>query len=115
MTEPFDKQELLDELDGDREFLEESLEILAGDAPPLLEQLRDATAGRDGEAVRQAAHTLKSMVGNFCAKPAFDAARRIEQLGRDGDLEQGAEAIDALKREMERLQQSLHGFLKELS
>ena len=115
MTEPFDKQELLDELDGDHEFLEESLEMLAADAPPLLEQLRDAVTHQDAEAIRQSAHTLKSMVGNFCAQPAFDAARRLEQLGQDGNLDASEEALEALVHEINRLQQSLLGLLKELS
>ena len=115
MSEPFDKEELLEELDGDHEFLEESLEALAADAPPLLEKLREAVAGGNGEGVRQSAHTLKSMVGNFCAQPAFDAALRMEQLGAGGDLAQAAEAMDALSHEVERLQASLQELLEGLS
>jgi hypothetical protein len=38
MTDVFDRQELLDELDGDHEFLEESLEMLDADAPRLIDQ-----------------------------------------------------------------------------
>ena len=115
MIEPFNKQELLDELDGDHEFLQESLDTLAADAPPLLDELRKATASGNAESVRQSAHTLKSMVGNFCAQPAFDAAQRLEQLGAAGDLEQTPEALETLSREVERLERALQGLLEELS
>lgn len=113
--EPFDKEELLDELDGDHEFLEESLELLAADASPLLEELRLATASGDAEAVRRAAHTLKSMVGNFCAQPAFEAAQRMEQLGADGDMKSAGEAFEPLSNEVSRLQSSLQRLLEELT
>jgi hypothetical protein len=49
MTDVFDRQELLDELDGDREFLEESLEMLDADAPRLIDQIRDGIEGGDAE------------------------------------------------------------------
>lgn len=115
MSDPFDKDELLEELDGDHEFLEESLEALGEDAPPLLAELQRGVEGADGESIRKAAHTLKSMVGNFCAQPAFDAALRMEQIGAAGDLDQAPQAFETLSREVERLQSALQELLEGLS
>jgi two-component system C4-dicarboxylate transport response regulator DctD len=42
MADAFDRQELLDELDGDVDFLRESMEMLGQDAPGLLANIRDA-------------------------------------------------------------------------
>jgi len=114
MTDAFDKDELLEELDGDREFLEESLEMLDSDAPGLLKQIRDALESGDADAVSVAAHTLKSMVGNFCAPPAFEAALNVETLGRNGDLGGCAAGLVSLEHEVNRLQQELRKFLDNL-
>ena len=113
MTEVFDKEELLEELDGDLEFLEESVEMLESDAPPLLLQIRKAVESGDAESVAVGAHTLKSMVGNFCAPLAFDAALRMEALGRDGDLTECKAKLDGLELEISRLQDSLRELLSE--
>lgn len=113
MNNAFDKQELLEELDGDREFLVESLEMLDDDAPALLDQIRDALDKGDAAAVGVGAHTLKSMVGNFCAQPAFDAALQLEALGRSGELDKCGESLQSLESEVGRLQRALHEFLSE--
>ena len=114
MNQIFDKRELLDELDGDREFLEESVMMLNSDAPAILEQLRDAIERGDAGAVAASAHTLKSMVGNFCAQAAFDAASDVEALGRSGDLTNGRTRCASLQNEITRLQEALREFLSEI-
>ena len=114
MTDVFDKQELLEELDGDREFLEESLEMLDSDAPSLLKQIREAMDRGDADAVSVAAHTIKSMVGNFCAPPAFEAALNVETLGRSGDLNACEAGLVSLEAQVSRLQIELRQFLDEM-
>lgn len=111
MTEPFDKQELLEDLDGDREFLEESVKILDTDAPQLLEKIQQAIESGDVEAVAVSAHTFKSMVGNFCAGPAQAAALDVETHGRAAGLEACRKGVVLLEQESQRLQQALHELL----
>lgn len=113
MTDVFDKQELLDEMDGDREFLEELFEMLESDAPTMLEQLRGALERGDAQAVSTIAHTLKSMVGNLCAQPAYNAALDVEKIGRGGDLAECSARLDLLETEVSRLQKVLREFLGE--
>ena len=114
MTDVFDRQELLEELDGDREFLEESLEMLNADAPTLIGQIRAGIESNDAEKVRIAAHTIKSMVGNFCATPAFEAALNVETIGSSGDLTECVAGLDSLEEEVRRLQQELRKLLDEM-
>ena len=114
MTDVFDKDELLEELDGDREFLKESLEMLDSDAPTLLKQIRESLDGGDADAVSVAAHTIKSMVGNFCAASAFAAALKVETLGRSGDLTACEAELVSLEAEVSRLQIELRQFLDEM-
>ena len=113
MTDPFDRQELLEELDGDVEFLAESVAILKEDAPQLLSDIRSAIDAQDAQAAATAAHTLKSMVGNFCASSAYEAAFRIETHGKAGDLSGCRTSLTNLEDEIERLQTALAEFLQE--
>ena len=77
MQDAFDENALMDRVDGDVEFLEETISMLDEDSPALLEQIRTAAASRDAENLVQAAHALKGMLANFCAEPAEAACRGI--------------------------------------
>jgi len=91
MSEPFDHDELMGRIDGDVEFLEESIEIFDEDSAPLLVQIRGAVAAGDTAAFVTPAYALKGMLSNFCAAAAEDAARDLESRGRENRLD-GAEA-----------------------
>ena len=80
-------------------FLEES--------PIIMEKIEDALKRGDSDALERAAHTVKGSVGNFAAKPAFQAAQRIEQIGRDGNMGEAEEAVRVLEAELERLKPAL--------
>jgi HPt (histidine-containing phosphotransfer) domain-containing protein len=57
--------------------------------------------------LQRAAHALKGSVGNFCAQKAFDAALRLEKMGKSENLSEAEEAWSALEAEIERLQPAL--------
>ncbi len=84
MSQPFDKDALIDRVDGDAEFLAESVALLDEDGPPLLGEIRDAASTSDVDRVAKAAHAFKGLVSNFCATAAEEAARRVETIGREG-------------------------------
>jgi hypothetical protein len=50
---------------------------------------------------------LKSSVANFAARGTFDAALKLEMMGRQGDLRYAEEACTALEEEIERLKPAL--------
>ncbi len=97
----------LDRVGGDNELLEEVAKLFLDSAPSMLGEVREAVARRDARAVERAAHTLKGSVSNFGAEPAFQAALRLERMGRSGDLFGAEEALAALETEIVRLQPAL--------
>ena len=113
MNKPFDEQALLDRVDGDIEFLGETIEMLEEDCPPLLERLGQAAAARDAEALASSAHALKGMLANFCAEPAEAAARTVEELGRADRVVEIDPAVQALHAETDRLRTALQALLQE--
>ena len=110
---PLDREALLEELEGDLEFLQETYEMFVEDAPVLLQQAQSALALEDAAQVSTTAHTLKGMVGNFHAGPAFELARQLETLGKENHLQGGQQVMEALTAELERLKQALEGILGE--
>ena len=107
MSEPFDKDELLEELDDDLEFLAETHAIFTEDSEILFRRLDEAMSADDGSEVASSAHAMKSMVGNFSAAPAHQAALELELLGKSGDLEDGPAKLETLRTEVDRLNRAL--------
>jgi HPt (histidine-containing phosphotransfer) domain-containing protein len=103
----FDKAEALNRVDGDTDLLKELLGLFFAECPQRLAQIRDAIAKGDAENLQRAAHTLKGSVGNFAARAAFEAAERLELLGRAGDLTDADQAYAALEGALERFEQAL--------
>ena len=108
----FDEQALMDRVDGDLEFLEETIEMLDEDGPDLLRQVEDAAAAKNIDALVKSAHALKGMLANFCAPAAEAAAREIEAMGREQCLDGLSPAIETLKQETTVLNEKLHAFLE---
>jgi HPt (histidine-containing phosphotransfer) domain-containing protein len=101
----------LDRLGGDKELLEEVAQLFLQTSPDLLAEIRRAVAAGNAEALERSAHTLKGSVGNFGAEAAFDAALRLEKIGRSRELRGAEEALGVLEREMERVRPALKSLL----
>lgn len=57
----------------------------------------------DAGALESAAHALKSLVGNFAAQGAFEAALRLESKAHGRDLMRAEEVYAALEAEIAKL------------
>ena len=112
MQNAFDEQALLEHVDDDIEFLEETIEMLDEDSPALLSKITVAAMARDAEELVKPAHALKGMLSNFCAQPAVDAARELEIMGREERLADVDAAVERVQIETERLKEALHLFLR---
>ena len=112
MPNVFDENALMERIDGDVEFLSETIVMLDEDSPALLDQIQAAVQSCDAAALAKAAHAIKSMVANFCAEPAESAARELEMMGRQERLVEVEAAAERLQHETDRLKESLHQFLR---
>jgi two-component system, sensor histidine kinase and response regulator len=108
-----DAPTLLAGFGGNRKLLREVVDVFLVDSPNLMTAIEQAVAGREGEAIASSAHALKGSVGLFVQGGAYEAARRLEQAGRNGDLTGVDEACVALENEMTELRTAL-GDLRKL-
>ena len=107
-TEPLlDPDQVLDRVDGDVELLRELVTMFLEDCPRLLEEIEAAVVRRDAEGLARTAHTLKGSIGNFDTGATFEAALRLEMMGREGDLSSVDEAWVALRDAVARFQPAL--------
>jgi PAS domain S-box-containing protein len=98
---------LVKSFDGDLEMVLVLARVFADSSPSQLSELYEAVARGDAEAIERGAHTLKGSVANFRAEPAVDAAARLEQLARTGDLSTADSALSMLEKQIERLREEL--------
>jgi Amt family ammonium transporter len=67
-----------------------------------VQEIQRSIADEDAEDVARVAHRLKGTAANLSAKALAGAAARLEQAGRDRALQDAADSLDQLRKEVER-------------
>ena len=98
-----DVEKLMSNVDGDRETLLEITGLFLGGYRDELHRIENAVAAGDAPAAERAVHSLKGMLLTLAAEPAAAVAERLEGMGREGDLRGAPEALDELRRHLERI------------
>ncbi len=103
---------LMDVIGGDSAALNELIDSFASEGETLLRRMRDATKADDVDALRRAAHSMKSSSNDFGAKSLSALARDLEQRARqhdltdcDGLLDEIALAFSQTKEALQKLQE----------
>lgn len=109
---PFDRAAVLENLGGDEALFAEIAGIFVSDWPQNRKRLDSALAAGDANALRYAAHAVKGSVANFSADRAVQAARELEFAGRDGDLAQAPQLLEATVAAVEEVVAALQRELK---
>jgi two-component system sensor histidine kinase/response regulator len=106
--EVFDLSKALEVVGGDMGLLKEIATLSFETLPENLKMIRDAISRSDASALERAAHSLKGSVGNFGATRAFEAAYRLEILGREGRLGETESALSKLDEELNLLNSAMN-------
>ena len=86
-----------------RQLLREIVRMFLEDCPRMLAQIDEAIAAGDPEGLRQTAHALKGVIANFAVPAAEEAARVLEHMGSEGEMERAEGVRAALVAEVDRL------------
>jgi PAS domain S-box-containing protein len=98
-------------IDEDGSVLAEVVQMYLDEAPGHLSGLRAALAASDGGALGRVAHALKSASFNVGAMALGETCRRVERLGKAGDVGACAEAVAAIERQYAQVEQALRAEL----
>ena len=102
----FERDQVLFNLGGDGELLDQLIGMYIEDEPRLLADIDAAVAGNDPDALLNASHALKGAVANFCAARAQACAQQLERIGREKRMADAPAALDTLHRELAALQEA---------
>jgi CheY-like chemotaxis protein len=106
-VELLDRAAALARANHDPQLLRDLIGVFLDECPALLTAIREAIDRADAAALRRTAHALKGSVGIFGARGAYEAAQRLEGLGREGNLGDAADAYAELERTMDVVRPTL--------
>jgi HPt (histidine-containing phosphotransfer) domain-containing protein len=102
--------EALNRVDGDQDLFLTLAQIFLDESPKEAVAARAALERLDGAGLASAAHKLKGSVMELCAPRLFESAKRLEELGRQGEF---AEA-SSVCADVETHLAEVHAALREL-
>jgi HPt (histidine-containing phosphotransfer) domain-containing protein len=109
-TSVLDLSDALDRVDGDRDLLITLAGLFLQESQKEAAAIRAALGRQDCSGLAAAAHKLKGSVMEMCAPRLFERTKRLEELGRQGDL---AEATSVCV-DVETSLAEVHDALREL-
>ncbi len=96
---------------GDLGLLKSIVQAFVDECPKLMDDIRQAVAGGQAKALQIAAHTIKGSLRYFGARRAFDLAYKLEELGREGKLEEAREVLSLFEEQMDEVFPRLREFV----
>ncbi len=79
-------------------ILEQLLEIYRSSSPELIKKLDLSIQDGSCESIREAAHSLKSASGNIGARKIFELSAKLEEMGRDKEIDGTRKLLEEIER-----------------
>lgn len=92
----------LERLGGDERLLDEIVRLFLAESPKLLTRMQQALLHRDGSTLELAAHCLKGQLG-YLELPEAAEAQRLEDAGRNGNLNAAEELLAGFETRLARV------------
>ena len=102
-TEVFNQAELMRIAGDDHEFVKELLACFFEVIPDQINKIRQAIIEHDATSLSNNAHAIKGAAGNIRAEATSKVARKLEEMGKGGDLSTATETLQMLEEELEKL------------
>jgi signal transduction histidine kinase/ligand-binding sensor domain-containing protein/DNA-binding response OmpR family regulator/HPt (histidine-containing phosphotransfer) domain-containing protein len=104
---PVDWDQLMSVADGDDEFAAQLVELFIESGDTALAEIRAGLDRGDLPAVGRAAHAFKGSSANIRARPVSEAAERLEEAARAGEVGQLSALAEELREEAQRTKEYL--------
>ncbi len=95
-----DAEELLEEVEDDREMLGAMFTMFKQDAEERLPKIRSAIDSKNAAVLMEESHALKGGIGNFFAMSVYETAYQLEIMGRDGQLANASTVLAELEKQL---------------
>jgi HPt (histidine-containing phosphotransfer) domain-containing protein len=106
VREPVDLSTLLElrglQMPGGPDGVARIVSRFLSETPERLASLRQAAEAGDRHKLEQGAHALKGIAGTVGANELLDLTVRLEQIGREGRIQDAADLVQQLESALER-------------
>ena len=109
----FDKEGALDRVAGDKGFLFELFEIALEDSKDRIKKIESAIDSNNFKELAEAAHALKSAMGNVGAMTCHASCYALEVLGKNSSIAGAKEELENLHTQMALFKKQIEAFAKE--
>ena len=106
----FDREEFLDQLDGDEALMQQMIALFHENTPHLLDDIRDSVVRRSPGDVARSTHALLSSLGVVGAAEARRLTLEVASCAEQAAYEAARAAFEALAGEIARADTALAGF-----
>ena len=96
-THEFDRSAFLVRIQGDMDLAHELVDQFTRDQVTMLSEIRACIRHRDGPGLERVGHAMKGCLSNFSAPDSIDSAQKLEEIGRDGNLDQSNQTLADLE------------------
>jgi HPt (histidine-containing phosphotransfer) domain-containing protein len=103
-------EQMIARLGGDEELARQLVTLFIGECPQMMAQVRQSVAAGTPDLVRRAAHAFKGSVSNFLPDGPTVTAFALEQIGRDGRLDEAPAVLASLERQVDVLLAQLRAY-----
>ena len=103
ISAPVQLEKALERASGDREFLTELYQHFIKEMDDRIQKFKKFIDLGEAETLADEAHSLKGAASNLSADRLAQVAYQIEQLGRQNDLSNGGQLLEALGNELSDL------------
>ncbi|MGI9517044.1 MAG: Hpt domain-containing protein [Pirellulaceae bacterium] len=105
-----DTRQLLEQIEGDDDLLQETSTMLCEEAEQAISRLQQALASSDLAQLKSEAHSVKGMLSNFFADAACETAYKLECLQDSSDFS----AVNVLLEQLQQQMATMQGELQQL-
>jgi HPt (histidine-containing phosphotransfer) domain-containing protein len=99
----------LESVSGDESLLDEVVAIFLVESPKLVTQMEQALLDHEPRRLELAAHCLKGELGYLGVPEACEAAQKLEDAGRTGEMEGAADLLAGLRTRLAGLWAAVGG------
>ncbi len=107
-----DHSALLDSVNGNKMLLQAIVRLFMKKCEDMVSKIGSAVLSNDASSLESAAHTLKGS-SNLLTGAAAGALKRLERMGREGDLQDAQNELSILRMEIARAESELFAILSE--
>ena len=102
---PIDSEAAMALLEGDQVLLHRLIRLFLTDSSKTLDEIEEAIAASDAEALRRTAHRLKGASSNIAATRINEVARSLGSSAQDENFDAAKDQVSILKSELESLRE----------